>query len=374
MPSAHVPTKAALPLRSLSALLLCLPALALAYSEKAEILTRNADPSYQGGPIAAPDVQHFATTPHLSPFTLSDSAVIPSSYTPGVNYVRESAVAFDNKLPFITSHSRYEGHNLDANAATYATGAMSYSFTLSGAPNALVPISITSLFELSTNRPTAFINGAFAEVGLALTVNDPQGVFSSLYGAGSSFISMRCQTVASGADCINRAGDDALAKSVDGVVLPSTVQLFAFDAVGQRNLRSGQMAYAFGLPLDASGSAFVTLTLSATTFAANGLFDDDFTCACEQSSLHVADAYIDPIVLIDAGYLASHPGTLLTIEAGLGNGPTAAVPELPSGALLLAGLACLAAGVRRWRAGGPGRFDLTTGAATAWPANLPGKA
>lgn len=332
------------------ALLCSLPSLALAYSETADVLTRNADPDYQGGPIAAPDVHHFASTPHAQPFVVQDSFTIASSFTPGVNYVGESAVTFANlPLPFIKSHSRYGGHNLDPNEATYATGSLTYSFSVIGAPNAVVPISITSLFELSTNRPTAFANLTFADVSVALNVQDPLGTFGTLYGASSSFISMHCRTDANGAGCTNRAGDDALSKTVDGVVLPSTVQGYSFDAAGQKNLRTGQLAYAFGLPLDASGFAFVSLMISATTLASNGLFDGD-PCTCESSSLHVADAYIDPIIAIDASYLTSHPDTLLAIEAGLGNGPTAAVPELPTGALLLAGIACLGRRLARQRA------------------------
>ncbi len=206
------------------ALLCGLPSLALAYSETADVLTRNADPTYQGGPIPTPDVHHFVSTPHAQPFVVQDSFTIASSFTSGVNYVGESAVTFANlPLPFIKSHSRYGGHNLDPNEATYATGSLTYSFSVIGAPNAVVPISITSLFELSTNRPTAFANLAFADVSVALNVQDPLGMFRALYGASSSFISMRCQAYATGADCLNRAGDDALSKTLDGVVLPSTV-------------------------------------------------------------------------------------------------------------------------------------------------------
>ncbi len=344
------------------------PALALAYTESADVVIHAPDESYLGGPIANPDRHHEGTAVHVQPFAVGESLSVANPFTPGVTHTRESSVTFSSTpLPVLQAHSRFDSYNLGDAVGTYAYGALSYSFTVTGAANTLVPISISSLFELSTNRPDSFVNSAFGQVRLGLFAHDPSGTFGALYGSNRSFISMFCGTNFNGADCAAGAGDDSLGKYVDGVLLDSTHQNYSFDASGNNNFRSALAAFAFGLPLDASGVATVTLEMSATTAAFAGMFDPDITAAGTQSALHVADAYIDPVIRIDPVYLVSHPGTVLSVEAGLGNGELLPVPELPTQALLLTGLAGLVWRARRWSGSAPARkrrSSLKPGAGT----------
>jgi hypothetical protein len=64
-------------------------------------------------------------------------------------------------------------------------------------------------------------------------------------------------------------------------------------------------------------------------------------------------AFIDPIISIDPDWLALHPGYSVIVDAGVGNGPVAAVPEPETLWLLLAALPVVA-----WRKRAPHRGSL----------------
>ncbi len=82
----------------------------------------------------------------------------------------------------------------------------------------------------------------------------------------------------------------------------------------------------------------ITLLTSASVFEESPLGNNAF-------------AFIDPIVTIDAAYLASHPGVSVKLAAGLGNSFAAAggVPEPASWALMIAGFGLAGAALRRRR-------------------------
>ena len=65
--------------------------------------------------------------------------------------------------------------------------------------------------------------------------------------------------------------------------------------------------------------------------------------ACDGSSIAFVEASADPVISIDPGFLASHPGYSIVLIEGIGNEPDAqaAVPEPGSMALLGLGLAGL---------------------------------
>lgn len=54
-----------------------------------------------------------------------------------------------------------------------------------------------------------------------------------------------------------------------------------------------------------------------------------------------ASAYVDPLITIDAGYLASHPNAQLLVNAGITNAATPPVPEPHPAVLFLPGLAAV---------------------------------
>jgi hypothetical protein len=62
-----------------------------------------------------------------------------------------------------------------------------------------------------------------------------------------------------------------------------------------------------------------------------------------------ATAFVDPLISIDPTFLALHPEYSIVVDAGIGNGGVAAVPEPSSLALMMAGAFALVAYRRQWR-------------------------
>lgn len=252
----------------------------------------------------------FSDVPHDAPRTYDVSAQY--SNTRGQSTPGSVTVTFvSTPAPSVLARA------LSDETAVIVVGQLDYDFFYSGAPLSHVPIHFQGLFSLV--HGLALFNRS--EVGVSLST-------MALDRSGSEFAGMQL-------NCAQTCGffQEPTASGASGIRVDYSARdaATAIDSASANGSFAGTMMGA----TDANGQGQGRVSLHAFASAA---------------SSRLSTAFIDPWLSIDASYLAAHPEASLTLPPGVGNAVTA-VPEPQTLALMLAGLAALATGLRRRRAG-----------------------
>lgn len=238
-------------------------------------------------------------------------------------------------IPYVRASSLYDYRNggQGANAGTYpetvynqtsAGAGINYGFTITGTANTLVPVTISSPFQITgyaySNAASTYVPDINRST-VTLTV-DGLRVYASVslneYGIGRSGEPQFRENIDTGPENPTSTssvfvytpstayGLNGYTYSLTGTI--TTTVLYEIDSLGNN---------AFGdVGISANSSSFINSMLGGIAYS---------------------EAFIDPYISIDAGYLGANPNARITLGAGVGNTPavTSTVP-VPAAAWLFA--------------------------------------
>ncbi len=192
---------------------------------------------------------------------------------------------------------------------------MGYDFGVTGAPNSIMPISITSNYRIS--------GGYAASSRVGIITNVRSSVDSYYYDFRHSCNEMLCAhqnfrmantripQVELSDEVIGRIGDFYITYKHDFGEIYDKNYIFDENSSIKQN---------FLLQLDEFGSGIGYVEINAY---ANSIYDGTF-----------ASALIDPYIEIGESYLSMYPNSRLDIEEGVGNANPSLIPSVPVPAAL----------------------------------------
>jgi hypothetical protein len=253
---------------------------------------------------------------------IPNGTIFGSSNTPGdVSYTYNfdggfygsTATATFTSSPVASVNYETSAFNPVGGVVLSGGGFMSYRFEVQSAPNTYVPIDFSGLYSSSTSPASP---GYGSTTSIRIFEAAPFSL--SLLSEFSSFF----------------RGDCGAPSCLGYTVTNSTYTSEQSDAAHVEGLFQGTFNILTGL----DGMVVGEVQLGAT----GGVFVN--------AGVASATAFIEPHLEIDATWLASNPGAMLRIEAGVGNeiSSVSAVPE--PGSLALAGLALAGLGLARRKA------------------------
>lgn len=252
-----------------------------------------------------------STVPHSSPVTYADRVTISNIPTPSVL-------------------SRSTAGTAQVPNGEWVNGYLQYGFEILGPKDVVVPIKIAGIIELSFDSR---FNAATEQwdyhsnsgVSIQVDTYDIDATFLTQSYAGSTCsiaTTLICEQGSQYYDYINGVAEYNDEKRMTLVQDSSTSSSWAGHYYGTIYVATGSSGIGMGS---------VSLTSAVETFREPWA---TFPVAFQ------ASAFIDPIMEIDAVWLAQHPGTTLTLPPGIGNS-VGQVPEPQTSMLMLIGAALL---------------------------------
>ena len=224
-----------------------------------------------------------------------------SNATPG-----SSTVTFvSTPAPSVLARSRAE------DASSVAAGELDYDFYYSGPKLSFVPIRFSGLFSLRS--------GASAYVGLNLDTSTPDQLTPSGWAGFQLGCAQSCSWhIRPLARADGRSGIDV--PYVTGASIPGSV-------------------------LSSATGSFSGIVWAATDQNGRGIGHVELRASASAVGNRLSTAFIDPVLSIDADFLAANPTATLSLPTGVGN--AAPVPEPAAALLLLGGPAAVGVASRR---------------------------